>query len=169
MKRIMVIGCCGAGKSNFSKALHERLKLPLIHLDQHYWKPNWTESEAGEWAQKVTKLARGEEWIIDGNFGGTMDIRIERADTIIYLDISTSKALFRILKRTFIYLGKIRPDMPANCPERISWEFIHYVALFNRTRRDKIFQKLYAQNQSKAVYILKTNKAIERFFNAVAG
>ena len=157
MKRILVIGCSGAGKSTFSKALHRRLKLPLIHLDQHYWKPNWTESEPGEWTKKVTELVRGEEWIIDGNFGGTMDIRLERADTIIYLDISTNKALYRILKRRFIYLGKTRPDMPANCPERLSWEFIHYVAFFNRTRRDKIFQKLNALPKNKAVYILKSN------------
>jgi adenylate kinase family enzyme len=163
MKRIMVIGCCGAGKSTFSKALHNKLKLPLIHLDQHYWKPNWTETDPVAWAQKVEELAQNEDWIIDGNYGGTMGIRLAKADTIFYLDISTAKALYRILKRSYTYLGETRPDMPSGCPERISWEFIHYVFNFNRTRRDKIFQKLKLHSKNKTIHILKSEKAIHDF------
>ena len=168
MKRIMVIGCCGSGKSTFSKALHEKLQLPLIHLDQHYWKPNWIETEPETWITIVKELAQKEQWIIDGNYGGTMDVRLSRADTIIYLDISTTKALYRILIRTFIHYGKTRRDMPANCPERFSWQFIHYVANFNRTRRDKIFQKLKALPKKKNIQILKSNKDIDLFLSSVA-
>ena len=132
MKRIMVIGCCGAGKSTFSKALNEKLQLPLIHLDQHYWQPNWVETKPDIWKNKVEQLVQNDEWIIDGNYGGTMDLRLARADTVIYLDISTPKAIYRILKRSIAHLGKTRPDMPHNCPERISWQFIVYVANFNK-------------------------------------
>ena len=159
MKRVMVIGCCGAGKSTFSKALKKKFDLPLIHLDQHYWKPNWTETDPKEWSRIVTTLADQNEWIIDGNYGGTMDIRIARADTIIYLDISTPKALFRIIKRSLTHLGRTRPDMPENCPERISWQFIKYVANFNRTRKFKILQKLKAVPRDKKVFILNSKSS----------
>ena len=163
MKRIMVIGCCGAGKSTFAKDLHSKLQLPLIHLDQHYWKPGWIESEPEEWAHKVRQLAQGEQWIIDGNYGGTLDIRLERADTIIYLDASTAKALFRVLKRTFTNFGKVRPDMPAGCPERFSWEFLHYVFTFNWSKRAKILHLLATQPKSKAIHFLKSNTSIQHF------
>ena len=163
----MIIGCCGAGKSTFSKALQQKTQLPLIHLDQHYWQPNWTETNPEEWTKQVKKLAQKATWIIDGNYGGTMDIRLARADTIIYLDISTPKALYRILKRSFTYYGKTRPDMPSNCPERFSLEFIHYVANFNRTRKSKIMQKLNALSTSKTVHILKSKNEIQYFLKEI--
>lgn len=163
----MVVGCCGAGKSIFSNALHEKLKLPLIHLDQHYWKPNWVETEPEIWVNKVKELASKESWIIDGNYGGTMEIRLAKADTVIYLDISTSKALYRILKRSLTYLGKTRPDMPPNCPERFSWQFILYVFSFNKTRRAKIFKLLDSQPKDKQVYILKSSKSAQYFLKTL--
>ena len=86
MKKILVIGCCGAGKSTFSKKLHKILKLPLIHLDTYYHKPNWEEPEKEDWKKIVSSLAHRKEWIMDGNFSDTFDIRIPRSDTIIYLD-----------------------------------------------------------------------------------
>ncbi len=167
MKRIMVIGCCGAGKSTFSKALHRKTQLPLIHLDQHYWKPNWTETDPKSWTKKVNELAQQEEWIIDGNYGGTMSIRLGRADTIIYLDISTIKALYRILKRSFSYLGKTRPDMPPGCPERFSWQFIRYVYYFNKTRKSKIFRLLESQPKSKQIHIINSAKAAQLFLKTL--
>ncbi len=163
----MVIGCCGAGKSTFSRALNEKLGLPLVHLDQYYWKPNWVEPEPHEWAIKVKELAQKKEWIIDGNYGGTMDIRLERADTIIYLDISTPKALYRILKRSFIYFGKTRPDMPANCPERFSWQFIQYVYFFNKTRRTNILRQLDSQPKNKEIHIFNSAKSAQWFLNTL--
>jgi len=57
MKRVMVIGCCGAGKSTFSRKLAEITKLETIHLDQYYWKPNWEETDKVEWKTIVTKLS----------------------------------------------------------------------------------------------------------------
>ena len=167
MKRIMVIGCCGAGKSTFSKALHEKTQIPLFQLDQYYWKPNWTETPPEEWKQTVTELAQKDKWIIDGNYGGTMDIRLKRADTVIYLDVSTATAIFRMLKRTIKYYGETRPDMPEKCPERFDWPFFNYVLNFNKTRKQKILDKIHGQADSKAIYILQSNKAIQGFFENI--
>ena len=67
-ERILVIGCCGSGKSTFSKKLHKILKLPLIHLDKYYHKPNWEEPELVEWKKTVFFLSQKPLWIMDGNY-----------------------------------------------------------------------------------------------------
>ncbi|MEL6971000.1 MAG: adenylate kinase, partial [Bacteroidota bacterium] len=112
MQRVMIIGCCGAGKSTVARRLHDLTDLPLQHLDQHYWLPNWQEPDKASWQAKVQALSDQPQWIIDGNYGGTLDIRLQRADTVIYLDYATPKCLWRITKRIWRYHGQVRPDMP---------------------------------------------------------
>lgn len=161
MNRIMIIGCCGAGKSTLSRQLHEVTRLPLYHLDQYYWKPNWTETPKEEWKEIVTNLANKDKWIIDGNYGGTMDIRFDRADTIVYLDIHTIVCLNRVIKRVWKYQGQVRPDMPEGCMERFDFDFLHYVATYNLQRRNKIIAKLDVLSNQKKVYHIKNNNDIE--------
>ncbi len=88
LHKILVIGCCGAGKSTFSKKLQAILKLELIHLDKYYHKPNWEEPKKVEWEKRVNNLVQKSSWIMDGNYSETMEIRIKNAETIIYLDYS---------------------------------------------------------------------------------
>jgi adenylate kinase family enzyme len=118
MQRILVTGCCGAGKSTFSKKLQSILKLELIHLDQYYHKPNWEKPEKAEWEKTVNSLVQKPSWIMDGNFSGTMDVRIKSADTIIYLDYPTLKCFWRIIKRIVKYHGVVRSDMANGCKEQ---------------------------------------------------
>ena len=167
MKRIMVIGCCGAGKSTFSKKLQQIIDIQLIHLDQCYWQPNWQETDKLEWQEAVQKLANQPEWIIDGNYGGTLDIRLDRADTIIFLDYPSWKCLWRVMKRVLKYWGKVRPDMPEGCKERFDWNFLHYVATFNQKKRPGIFKKISALNQKKNIFIFKTDKQANKFLNSL--
>ena len=110
-ERILVIGPCGSGKSTFSKKLEKILKLPLIHLDKYYHKPNWEEPEKDEWKKKVFSLAQKPFWIMDGNFSASFHIRIPRADTIVYLDYSSIRCFLRVLKRNAMYYGRTRSDM----------------------------------------------------------
>ena len=159
----MVIGCCGAGKSTFSRKLNSILNTELIHLDQYYWKPNWEESDSEEWSKKVIELANKSEWIIDGNYSGTMKYRIEKADTIIFLDYPTWRCLWRVLKRTVKYYGKERPDMPIGCKERFSFEFIHYVAMFNFLKRKSLINQLEPYKKDKRIEIIKSDQEAERF------
>jgi adenylate kinase family enzyme len=163
LKRAMVIGCCGAGKSTFSKALHAVTQLELIHLDQHYWKPDWEETDSEQWSATVQELADRPNWIIDGNYGGTMDLRIRRADTIIYLDYPAWRCLWRVVKRVIKYRGRVRPDMPGGCRERFDWEFLHYVAVFNWRKRGPLMQKLKAVKREKRVEILRSDQEVARF------
>jgi len=163
MQRIMVIGCCGAGKSTLSKKLHQLLHLPLIHLDRYYWKPNWVETPNEEWDSIVTNLAAKNTWIIDGNYGRTMDIRIKRADTIIYLDFKTITCFYRVCYRAIKNYGKTRSDMTEGCPERLDLGFLHYVATYNLLRRKSQLSKVHMVSQEKTCIILKNDKEVEQF------
>ncbi len=164
----MVIGCCGAGKSTFAKRLHAVTGIELIHLDQHYWKPGWVESDPVEWKAKVESLAAGPRWIIDGNYGGTIDLRIGRADTILYFDFPTWKCLWRITQRILKYRGTERPDMPPGCRERFDLDFYHYVATFNLMRRKNLLRKLAAVEGEKRVVIFRNDGEAERFLERLA-
>lgn len=163
MKRIAIIGCCGAGKSTLSRKLHKVTGLPLFHLDQYFWNPNWVETEKPKWAGIVNELASKEEWIIDGNYGGTMEVRLQKSDVIILLKYNTFLCLYRVIKRTWKHLGKVRPDMPEGCNERFDWKFLHYVATYNLTRIPKILRKLEKlENEGeKSIFISSNDQETE--------
>ena len=163
MQRIMIMGCCGAGKSTLSKKLHQITGIELIHLDQYYWNENWVETEPKKWKNTVENLASKEAWIIDGNYGGTLDIRTKKADTIIFLDFPTIICMKRVLHRTWKYHKKTRPDMTEGCNERFDLDFLHYVATFNLRRRKKLLQKLEVLKKKKAVHILQSDRQVRAF------
>lgn len=165
MKRIMVIGCCGAGKSRFAREFHSNTNIELFHLDQFYWKPNWEECNKVEWEKTVKQISEKDQWIIDGNYGGTIDVRIERADTIIYLDYSTITCLWRVTKRIFKYHGKKRPDMPIGCNERFDFQFYLYVAMFNFKNRPSILKKLGKVKNDKSIIIFKSDIDSENYLD----
>lgn len=167
MKRILILGCCGAGKSTFARALHKKTGLDLIHLDQLYWKPNWTETEPEEWATIIKDVVKKPSWIMDGNYGGTLDIRTAEADTIVYLDYSTVKCLFRVCKRIIKHHGKTRPDMTDGCPERFDLEFLHYVAVFNFVKRKGILRRMKEVETEKQCFIFKNDADASQFLESL--
>ena len=108
MKKIIVIGCPGSGKSTFARALHETTGIPLYHLDMMYWNADKTTVEKDVFLNRLSEALRGEEWIIDGNYASTMEIRLAACDTVIFLDYPTELCLEGIRKRR----GKQRTDIP---------------------------------------------------------
>lgn len=132
MQRILVIGSPGAGKSTLAHALATRTGLPLYHMDKIHWLPGWVERDRAEGLAEVRQVLAQDRWIIDGNYGSSLPIRIERADTVIWLDYPTWRCLGRALKRWWTYRGQARPDMTEGCPERLDLEFFHYILMFRR-------------------------------------
>ncbi len=83
MRRVLVIGSGGAGKSTFARRLGDILQIDVIHLDTFYWRPGWVETPKPEWREIVLGLVQRESWIMDGNFSGTLEQRLEACDTVI--------------------------------------------------------------------------------------
>lgn len=164
-----MVGCGGAGKSTFSKRLSEILGLPAIHLDSFFWKPGWVETEPGEWESKVTELTRHEKWILDGNYGGTMDVRLAASDAAIFLDMPRFLCLRRVVERRLRYHRISRPDMAPGCPERLDWQFLKYVWNYPKTRRPGILQKLEAMPEEKETFVLRSPAEAEEFLREAAG
>ncbi len=167
MKRVLVIGSCGAGKSTFSRRLHEITGLNLIHLDKLYHKPNWVEPEKDEWLETVREIIKDDEWIIDGNYGGSMELRLERCDNVIWLDLPRNVCTFRVLKRIWRYRNGGRPDMAEGCEERFDWEFIRYVRRFSKDKNPAIKMRLAKFADSKNIFHLKSNRDIENFLEKI--
>lgn len=153
MQKVAIIGSCGAGKSTLAVNLGKKLNLPVIHLDAYYWQSGWQETDASQWLEIQQELIKGNSWIIDGNYGNTMGIRLAAADTVIWLDFNRYLCLWRVCKRYLKYPGKTRPDMGVNCPERLNRDFIQYVWNFPRVHRSKIIDKL-ANYQHKQIIML---------------
>lgn len=131
MERVLIIGPCGSGKSTLARELAPRMGLPLFHMDQLNWNPGWIETERGALRARVEDVAAGERWLIDGNYGSVLPPRLERADTVIYLDFPIRLCLWRLVKRIIANRGQSRPDMPEGCPERFDAAFFWYVMNWN--------------------------------------
>ncbi len=161
----MIIGCCGSGKTTLAHKIHDITKLPLIHLDQEYWKPDWTEPNKEEFRSRVIDLSNSASWIIDGNYGGTMNDRIERATSIIFLDRSKWICCYRVLKRTVSSYGRTRNDMASKCPERFDYDFIAFVWRFNKVKRPQLIKRLNEVQRYKTVLHLSSESEVNQFLS----
>ncbi|KAA1036899.1 DNA topology modulation protein [Macrococcus equipercicus] len=168
MERIMIIGPGGAGKSTLARTLGHKLHMPVIHLDAHMWKPNWQLTTRAEQRDIQEVLLDRERWIIDGNYSSTIDVRINKADTIIFLDINRRITIYQAIKRYLTHRNQVRPDMAEGCVEKIDLEFLSWIWNFPRDKRPGIMKMLLSVEPYKNVIILKTPQQIERFVQRLA-
>ncbi|MGD6874268.1 DNA topology modulation protein [Sutcliffiella horikoshii] len=167
MKRIVIIGSGGSGKSTLARQLGEKLEINVYHLDTLFWKPNWVGVPKDEQSNIQNNLVKEKEWIIDGNYGGTMDIRLNAADTIIFLDIHRTICVYRALKRMFQYRNKIRPDMGEGCEEKFDVDFLKWIWDYPKTKRPGILKMLEQSSKDKKVLIIKSPKEVQELLNKV--
>lgn len=126
-KRILILGCGGAGKSTLARRLGAATGLPVVHLDGLYWQPGWVAMERAAWRRTVENEIAKDAWIIDGNFGSSLELRLSRAQAAVYLDYSRAVCLAGVLRRVWTTHGRVRPDMGAGCPERFDLRFLRWV------------------------------------------
>jgi adenylate kinase family enzyme len=167
-RRVIVTGMAGSGKSTFSRALSARTGLPVIHLDYHYWKPGWTKPSEEEWRDKQRRLLAGDAWIVDGNDDQTLDLRLERADTIVVLDtpwwICAARAFVRGLRKP---VG----TMPEGCEDSVrrrlldEWRLVGVIWRHRRSEPEQERAMISQHGGHAALHVLRSKRAAREFLS----
>ena len=134
MGRVMIVGAPGSGKSTLARALGERTGLPVFHMDHIHWKSGWVERTQDEKIPMVLNIQSKPSWILEGGHSRTYADRIARADTFIWLDVALPLRVFRVLRRSYLYRGRTRPDLPEGCPEQFNRQTLEFLGFIWRTR-----------------------------------
>ena len=169
MRKVLVIGSGGAGKSTFARRLGAALGVEVLHLDALYWNPGWVETPKAEWLAKVGELLRRDSWVMDGNYSGTLDVRFEACDTVVFLDMNRVVCLWRVLKRRILYRAASRPDMAPGCPEQLTLEFARWVWKYPDRTRPRVVEMLEANEGGKRIVWLRSGADVEKFFAGLDG
>ncbi len=156
MKKIIVIGCPGSGKSTVSRALHNKTGIPMYHLDMMYWNADKTTVEKSVFLERLSAILENDEWIIDGNYGSTMELRMAACDTVIFLDYPLDVCLDGIKERR----GKPRSDMPWIETEEDA-EFIEFIKNYNEQQKPKVLQLLKKYSHKNIIIFESREKADE--------
>lgn len=168
MRRILIVGPGGGGKSTLARHIASRLDLPLIHLDARYWGPGWVAPPKDAWRQTVERLTQGERWVMDGNYGGTLALRLDACDTAILMDMPPHVCLWRVLRRRWAYRGVSRPDMAPWCPETIGPRFLGWIALYRWRHRPAVLARFAeAAAMGKRTVVLDSDAGVEAFLAAL--
>ena len=160
-KRVAVIGCPGGGKSTFSRALRDRVGLPLYHLDAIYWRDDRTHLSREEFYPLMQKIIAREEWIIDGNYNATLEWRISACDLLIFLDYPAEVCLEGVRARR----GQKRSDMPW-VEEGDDQEFLEFIRAFETESRPRILE-LIGGYPDKAVVVFRTREEADRYLDTL--
>ncbi len=161
MQRVMIIGCPGAGKSTFARALAEKTGLPLIHLDLIWHKPDRTHISRDEFDLRLAEILAEDRWIIDGHYSRTLAPRFEACDTLFWLDLPLEECLAGVRAR----IGQPRPDMPWQ-ETKEDPEFTEYVRAFDRENRPQV-ETMLANAKNKDIRILRSRAEVDAFLAAL--
>jgi len=167
MRRVLIIGSSGAGKTTLASGLAKKTKLPLIHLDTEYWRPGWVPTPDDEWHSIVEDLVGRDSWIMEGNYSGTFHIRMPRADTIILLTRPGWLCLARAIWRSIKYFRRTRPDLAEGCPEQFDLKFYKWIWDFPNRSREKIEDAMASIGAQAHQIIITSDREGEAFLQSL--
>lgn len=169
MQRIMIVGQPGSGKSTLARDLGRKTGLPVVHIDHIHWQPGWVERPRDEKTRLCHEVEAREEWIFEGGHSATWANRLARAEMLIWLDLPLPLRLWRVVKRTVVWNGRNRPDLPQGCPEGFHRETLPFWRYIWRTRRSGRvnIQRLWGSApEGKAKVRLTSRAEVRRFLEA---
>jgi adenylate kinase family enzyme len=163
VERVAIVGSGGAGKSTLAVEIGQRTGLPVFHLDRFFWKPGWIPTPDAEWRAVQAELVARERWIIDGNYGATLDIRFARADTVVALALSRVRCVTRAASRSLRNRGQaVQAD---GCPERMDRAFLRWVWRYPVDSRPRLDAALDRHRAHARVVELTSPAAVARFLD----
>ena len=167
MERVIIIGCGGAGKSTLARKLGEKTGLPVVHLDQIWWAPgHWKHMEKEEFDWRLLEEMQKSQWIMDGNYNRTLEMRLDMCDTVIYLDMPRLVCLKNWIGRVIKNWGQARPDMAEGCAEWFDPEMAAWIWKFNKQNR-KRYHELLRNLDSVQVHIFHSRREVEQFLKSM--
>lgn len=161
MKRVVVTGSPGSGKSVFSVKLHEKTGLPLVHLDNVWWKPDRTHVTREEFDAVLAEILKKDEWILDGSYSRTFEPRIAACDTVVLLDYETDVCMQGIMER----VEQVRPDMPWT-EQTLDPELVAIVETY-KERNNPVLAELFRKYPDKVVHIFRIREEADRWLNGL--
>ena len=162
MKKVIIIGCPGSGKTTFAEKLQRVTNLPLYYLDAIWHKPDRTHISREEYDKKLSEIFQTEEWIIDGNYSRTIEERIQNSDTIFLFDLLTEVCLQGATER----LGKERYDVPWIDTE-LDPKLQHEIVEFPDKVLPRIYELLEKYSDGKKVIIFKSREEIDEYLHKI--
>lgn len=154
MKKVIIIGCPGSGKSTFSRALHELTHLPLYHLDLLNWNSDKTTVSKAVFLERLQNVVALDKWIIDGNYGSSIELRMKECDTVFFLDYSVEVCIDGINQRQ----GKTRSDMPWVETE-VDEALLEFIRNYNTKSKPKVLELLKKYNEKDIIVFKSRNEA----------
>lgn len=169
MRRIIVVGSQGSGKTRLAVNLGRKLDLPVVHLDVLYWQPGWTPSDTASFRTRVAEAIAGDAWVVDGSFSGlAFDLTIARADVLVVIHRPRWVCQWRILWRSAFDRDKTRPDLPEGCPEQFDWKLMKEAWRYDVERVPVIEAERIQHGPDVPVVRLRRDRDIRGFLDSVS-
>jgi adenylate kinase family enzyme len=169
VKRAVILGPGGAGKTELATAISRRSGLPVVHLDVLFWRPGWTPAPREEALRDFAAAIAGEQWILDGNFldFDGVDARFERADAVVFLDVSRATCIWRVLRRLVRDRRASRADLPAGCREGFDLSLLRWIWRYPRTDRPRVLEILGGLEGRVEIHHLRSRSAVRSFIETL--
>ena len=169
MQRLVILGNAGSGKSTLARRIGAQLNLPVVHMDLLFWEPGWKEPDTEVFRERVGKALVGDRWISEGNYAKkTFDLRLPRADAVIWLDTPRARCVWRVATRSA--LNKPRPDLPSGCVEKLDADFLKFLVFtwnFDRDTRPGVERQRQEIGPAVPVIHLSGRSDIEAFLSSI--